>query len=459
MRRVVLALLLSLAGAGLAQAEPGDAAGTAAVLAWLREHARPLAGVDAGAPRDDLAALGDLVGDARVVALGEQTHGTSEFFRMKHRALEHLVLEHGFTLFAIEANMPEAERLNRYVLSGEGDAQDLLAGLHSWTWHTEEVLALIAWMRDHNEAAEVPVRFTGFDMQYPDVAVENVRAFLADHDPELLAAYEADLTAAAATSRLRGSSEAPSPELRERVDELVAAMTAREAGYAAAAGEDAAAWAVQDGRVVAQSLGLASGGTRWRDEAMARNLLWLLDRYPGERMLVWAHNGHVSKAAGWMGSHLAAALGDAYVCVAFSFEQGAYTAYDPEFGGVGASVAGPAPAGTVDRLLAEVGPDVFLLDLRDAAGSAVEPWFLAPRRFRAVGAVAVHDAGSFAPATLGEEFDGVIFVRRSTPSRRLPRAGRVGSAAGAWALPPAPSPEPAGRAARTRGRRPDVLDS
>ena len=125
---------------------------------------------------------------------------------------------------------------------------------------------------------------------------------------------------------------------------------------------------------MAQSLGLASGGTRWRDEAMARNLLWLLDRYPGERMLVWAHNGHVSKAAGWMGSHLAAALGDAYVCVAFSFEQGAYTAYDPEFGGVGASVAGPAPAGTVDRLLAEVGPDVFLLDLRDAAGSAVEPW-------------------------------------------------------------------------------------
>src|SRR5690606_39766897 len=99
-------------------------------------------------------------------------------------------------------------------------------------------------------------------------------------------------------------------------------------------------------------------------------------------------------------------------CVAFSFEQGAYTAYDPEFGGVGASVAGPAPAGTVDRLLAEVGPDVFLLDLRDAAGSAVEPWFLAPRRFRAVGAVAVHDAGSFAPATLGEEFDGAILVRR-----------------------------------------------
>lgn len=129
-----------------ARREAADSAG-----AWIREHAIPLATVEAGHGFADLQPLRGLVGDARIVALGEATHGTREFFQLKHRILEFLVSELGFDVFAIEATLPEAMDVNRYVLTGEGDPERALAGMYFWTWDTEEVLALIRWMRRYNE--------------------------------------------------------------------------------------------------------------------------------------------------------------------------------------------------------------------------------------------------------------------------------------------------------------------
>ena len=388
-------------------------------LSWLRANVSELAGVDAGAPNEDLRALDEVIGDARVVALGEQTHGTSEFFRMKHRVLEYLVEEHGFTLFAIEANMPEAERLNRYVLTGEGDAGELLAGLYFWTWNTQEVLAMIEWMREHNETADVPVQFTGFDMQFPGVAAEQVTDFLAELDPELLEEFEADLEEAVASGSLTEPESVPDQALIERIDALVARMAANEASYAEATSEHEAAWAVQDARVIAQALGVPRGGVVWRDEAMAQNVLWLLERNPGARMMIWAHNGHVSQAEGWMGAHLAEALADDYVAIAFSFEAGQYTAVDTAAGMVKANRAGEPQAGSVDHLLATIGPDVLLLDLQDVAGSPAATWFTEPRPFRSIGALAAPESAVFPASVVAEDFDAVIFVRTSTPSRQL----------------------------------------
>ena len=74
--------------------------------------------------------LKKIVGDARVVSLGEATHGSREFFQFKHRMLEFLATEKGFTIFSIEANMPEAYRLNDYVLNGKGDPAALIKGMY-----------------------------------------------------------------------------------------------------------------------------------------------------------------------------------------------------------------------------------------------------------------------------------------------------------------------------------------
>ena len=126
--------------------EPLPASG----LAWLRRRAIPFATAEPGGDAADLAPFTRLVGDARLVALGEATHGTHEFFAMKHRLVAFLVRELGFTGFAIEANGPEAERIDDYVQTGQGDPASLLAGLHYWTWNTREVLDLIGWMREYN---------------------------------------------------------------------------------------------------------------------------------------------------------------------------------------------------------------------------------------------------------------------------------------------------------------------
>src|SRR5436305_4848388 len=111
------------------------------VLSWLRQHAIPLTTVKAGCGFADLQSLKPVIGGARLVALGEATHGTREFFQLKHRMLEFLVTEMGFNVFGIEATMPEAFDINQYVLTGKGDPVKALAALNFWTWDTEEVLA------------------------------------------------------------------------------------------------------------------------------------------------------------------------------------------------------------------------------------------------------------------------------------------------------------------------------
>ncbi|WP_395842540.1 erythromycin esterase family protein [Archangium violaceum] len=125
--------------------------------------------------------------NVRVVALGEATHGTREFFQLKHRMFEFLVTRMGFTVFAIEAPFTGAWAINDYVLTGQGEPAAALAGLRFWTWQTEEVLALIHWMRAYNTSPEHPrkLKFYGVDMQaVHQEAARVVLAYLARVDPE-----------------------------------------------------------------------------------------------------------------------------------------------------------------------------------------------------------------------------------------------------------------------------------
>ncbi len=157
-----------------------------AQVEWIRANAVPLTTVEAGHGFDDMMRIKSIVGDARVVALGEATHGTREFFQLKHRMIEFLATQMGFTIFTIEANMPEAYRLNDYVLHGNGDPKELLRGMYFWTWQTEEVLAMVEWMREYNRSGKGHIEFTGFDMQTPTVAAEIVRSYIAEHHADYL---------------------------------------------------------------------------------------------------------------------------------------------------------------------------------------------------------------------------------------------------------------------------------
>ena len=177
-RAQIAAILLALATGLAAQDE--------SVFTWIRANAIPLKTVEAGQGFADMQPLKKLIGGARIVALGEATHGTREFFQLKHRMLEFLASEMGFTIFSIEANMPESYRLNDYVVNGTGDPRQLLRGLYFWTWDTEEVLAMIEWMREFNKSGRGRVEFTGFDMQTPTVAAQIVQDFASRYDSDFV---------------------------------------------------------------------------------------------------------------------------------------------------------------------------------------------------------------------------------------------------------------------------------
>ena len=153
------------------------------VVEWIRANAIRLETPAAGHGFADMQPLKKTIGDARIVSLGEATHGTREFFQLKHRMLEFLATEMGFTIFSIEANMPEAYRLNDFVLNGKGDPVKLIKGMYFWTWDTQEVLDMVLWMREFNKSGKGHLEFTGFDMQTPDVAAGIVSDFVAVSDP------------------------------------------------------------------------------------------------------------------------------------------------------------------------------------------------------------------------------------------------------------------------------------
>ncbi|MGH7731279.1 MAG: erythromycin esterase family protein [Candidatus Eiseniibacteriota bacterium] len=153
---------------------------------WLRKSARPFATCEPGGTDRDLASLRAIVGDARIVALGDVSGGTHEFLQMKRRIVEYLATHMGFTLFAIEANMPEAYRVNEYVLTGRGDSKAQIAGTRGWR-NAREFLDFIEWMREFNRSGRGRTQFLGFDMRTPtDSAAAVVTRFVARAEPAYL---------------------------------------------------------------------------------------------------------------------------------------------------------------------------------------------------------------------------------------------------------------------------------
>jgi erythromycin esterase-like protein len=564
LRRGVFLLVASTAAIALLSAA-GD--NGEAWVAWLDEHVVLLAGCEAGQGFDDLAPLAAMIGDARIVGLGESTHGTREHFQMKHRLVEYLVEELGFSWFAIEASTPEAHRLDAYVLGGDGDPEALIRGMYFWTWTTEEVLAMVEWMRAHNARSDQKIHFTGFDMQTPNFAAAEVTRFLrevespladraAEQYPDIvqftgrspggMAAYHFP------TSQARGKTvrftawiktedvfdgcaglwcriDGPEGLLSsayasecgvsgttdwiECVIELPVAAEATDLRYGFALIGDGTAWfdsaaieldgvpfdassfdlafekvgiaayftsdidyTVQLDRSVAhtgsQSLRIASlprdphahdpvaqaeailaemqsERATWltlhpahdverallnarivvqyvrmkddpyensRDEAMAENVAWLAHQYPEERLILWAHNGHVGRAPGMMGAHLADRFGDDYLPVGFATASGEYYAVGMD-GETVHDLQAP-PGESFEAHFAAATAPTFVLDLRQVEPENVgSAWLAETRPFRSVGSLARDE--QFYPTPLRDFYDLIVFVEETTPARQL----------------------------------------
>jgi erythromycin esterase len=433
-------LLLSCDGASLPSApspSPGGETALKAAGAWMKEAAIPLTTVEAGNGFTDLAPLAPRLADVRIVGLGEATHGTREFFQLKHRMFEFLVSELGFTVFAIEANFTEALAVDHYVLTGEGDPARALAGLYFWTWNTEEVLSLIQWMRAYNAdpAHSRKLRFYGVDSQISVGPAQVMLDYLAQVDPAYRAEVEPWLTRLLQFSELAGTPEqevevahraagyiTPVQELRTRLEE-------QRAAYVAARGEDAYLWAARHARMLEQAVLVASltgaRRTNQRDVFMAENASWVLDHEgPEAKMALWAHNGHVMRENGPyipMGAHLRDAFGDAYYVFRLAFNQGEFRALLYPLGGpVGPLQThriDPVPSEAFEAALTRTGLPLLALDLRAAPTSGLVAQYLdQPVPMREIGAAYTPGYSYLLDVWPRRAFDGALFVKTTTAS-------------------------------------------
>src|SRR5215204_2194056 len=116
----------------------------------VRAAARVLEGAS-----PDYDALLDLIGDGRFALLGEASHGTHEFYRERGEITKRLILEKGYTAVAVEADWPDAYRVNRYVrgISDDPDANAAVSGFKrfpAWMWRNSVVLEFVQWLREYN---------------------------------------------------------------------------------------------------------------------------------------------------------------------------------------------------------------------------------------------------------------------------------------------------------------------
>jgi erythromycin esterase len=397
----------------------------ASASTWLLANTSPFATDDPTAPLDDLEPLRALVGDARLVGFGEGSHGTHEFFRMKHRALEFLVERMGFTVFAIEATFPEALDIDRYVRTGEGDPAALVRGMYFWTWNTDEVVDLVRWMRAYNASRGAPVlRFVGVDMQYPGTAIDSVVAIVSRLDPVRGDSIRADYACLdpfrnhGATRGQRNYFVQDSYACKAPVHDAIPMLDRARGDWSGRIGDAAFALLRQTARLVEQWEEGRTNGPSFRDDAMAENAEWWLGQLPQARMMLWAHNLHVIRTPRTMGNALQARYGSGYRPIAQLFGTGSVNAAP---GGQPIPIAvGPVKANTFEFAFNATGQPRLLLDARKIAnGGADAIRLLGPLKMREVDEVytRLNDNESYFATVLPNDFDGLVWFAKSTPSQ------------------------------------------
>jgi erythromycin esterase len=358
---------------------------------WLKENAVHLNTIEAGSGFDDMQPLKTIIGDARIVALGESAHCNGSFSRAKHRIVEFLVTDMDFTVFAIEATFPGALELNDYILTGEGDPERALGALVYAAWNTEEILTMIKWMRQYNSTHEKKVKFYGFDVRVAGGSAKAIYNYLRkikgtnDYD-KLLSNLINPWTA----QKFRQSPKEEKYSAKEEIENLITYLENKKPVLNKKTPseqkiQEHKQWSlvVQHARVLRQYIEFRSllpnrsKATDFRDKNMAENVRWLADYEKGAKIILWAANAHVmtTPGSGCMGSYLRQSFGKDMVVFGLLCNRNSEGLLPDD------TDQGPgAPKGSVEALLTEAGLDMAVVDLRSLPKGAVSKYFNAPRK-------------------------------------------------------------------------------
>lgn len=404
----------------------------------LRRHAEPL---PSPADQEAFGAFFDRFGDASVVLLGEATHGTSEFYRARAAITRRLIERHGFTVVAVEADWPDAARIDRYVrhhASRPGSGESFVR-FPTWMWRNREVLEFADWLRGYNEDRSVisQVSFHGLDVYSLGESIDAVLGYLDKVDPEAGALARrrygcltpwqddpADYGKAVLYGGRQTCEGAVVAQLRALLD--------RRLSYIETDGE---AWfdAAQNARIVRAAERyyriMYRGSTEsWnlRDRHMFDTLQAVTaHRGFGTKAVVWAHNSHIGNAAatamGWRGEFNIGELcriaygGDA-VLIGFGTDTGTVAAASDWGADMQVMTVRPARADSYEHAFRRTGIARSLVDWRDGKKTDLMDALRSPMLERAIGVVYRPDSellSHYFEAVLADQFDAYVWFERT----------------------------------------------
>jgi erythromycin esterase len=385
-----------------------------------------------GFPASVFASLDDMLAGARVVGLGEATHGTVEFFELKHRLFRHLVEVHGHRALGYEFNFAGSLVLDRYVTTGEGSLDEILAGV-SWIQANREVRALLEWMWEHNRglAAEHRIHFVGIDSQLDMWRVSLHREIFRDRFPELEPALRTSFDELEALGKIDYRA-LPWSEY-DRIAGLLGAMASivdRRSTSLSREQHLVAAHLVEALERSHEFLFSAyQGDNNVRDPHLAEQALWIGELLgDGARYSIWAHNSHVGtnthfhgdSGPGSMGVHLTRRLRKAYVRIATAFTRGSFVAVQGDWRGRDTTpmicrLASDPPSDSINAILDRASTPRYLLNLRSIPrGSSLYRFLDAERPMLGVGdffagEIQPHYRGPTRITRLLDAFDAVFY--------------------------------------------------
>lgn len=385
---------------------------------------------------DDLLAFKRIAGDATIIALGEATHGSSEFFTLKHRLLSYAVHQMGVRVFAIEDHQLVVENVNRYVLGGPGDARTAMKGMFG-VWANNEVYNMIQWVRRYNDThPSDKVEFVGMDMQEVTSPIDSLYKFLHRRDSmtgvkihQLLDPIRKD---AYQVYFLNDSTKKEWVKAAQAAWEIVAHK--KQSWLSAVFSHSDSSeieWATQYANLICQfTRENINPMALYRDKAMAENISWILSRRkPGTKILLWAHDVHISRGehpdtasnyhrAISMGSWLAKKYGEGYKAIGLFTYQGAYRAFPSysDYSGWMNCRLFPGPIGSLDEALHQIAMKKksigLLLNLTSARS---QQWLTRPLPTRFANHVCMEYA-YWTRFSIPYQFDAIYFIDTTSPA-------------------------------------------
>ncbi|MGA4532954.1 erythromycin esterase family protein [Ectopseudomonas chengduensis] len=408
----------------------------------LRRYAEPL-------PEFEAAEFGvpfSRYGDARVVLIGEASHGTSEFYRARASITRRLIEHHGFNIVAIEGDWPDAAHIDRYVRHGSApQGEAVFDRFPTWMWRNRETMDFVRWLHQHNAALEANnyVEFRGLDIYSLRASMAAVLGYLDERDPQHAAAARqryACLTPwqnqpAEYGQRVEwGAEDSCEEAVVAQLGELLWARLEsleRDEGLFDAA---------QNARVVRAAeqyyrLMYRSSASSWnlRDHHMFATLKQVLKhRGHGAKAVVWAHNSHVGDAAatemGWQGQFNLGQLcrigwGDDAVLIGMGTNSGEVAAADDWGAALRIMRVLPSHPDSWEQRFLCTGVPAALFDWRDAGRTTLRHAVSEPLLQRAIGVIyrpQTERHSHYYETVLGEQFDAYLWFETTTAITPLP---------------------------------------